>query len=660
MELPDKADKGPWLEHLSSLYQVEFSLLAASVAVGAIAAPLVVGFLTNLPPTCTNPNQPSCVTDTQLLVIPLVPLLTVLALGYVYLVARVIGKYTRNIERAISGDAESPGAKLRAPALSRLNGALFGGEAKQLLPLRIFYVILAGAILGTIAVTVAVIVSRVHNPNLKTAGFVGYGIVTLICLAIYNSGATHSSFEYLAEIAKKRDLRKSKGIRSEYVGWSHFIWRCIFPRPLSAMKEIHGVVIAVTVTLSVIHPHDLNWRRFLLGLLAFELILYQTRYLLNGVRENPSGNWTLPSNRRNDPQKPYTPLQVIVAVVVSCLRIWLFYTTTTTNHLLQPEVATWVIILFLSSFYAYEIPREICRFRYRNAVAKIPAEKLEPLPQDHLRNLWDTAQTEGGILFVAVGSGYALRAFVAYILLDSVVDPGVAVTVLGFAWLLGMATASAGWAMEFNGAVDDTSGQPFVHPGILAKPQLLWIARRARLLAETKSVFKLIKSEQTREGAETALYNIEGQRLSPWRRSCAAAVACSGLLPATTGLGSWHYALPEVVAAAVLLLSPWPRPLFVPPLVPAIAVGGPLALALSFDNNVELAAKVSVLAGWALFTMHGSERNQSLLSAILGTQRLAQLPARLLRLTAHLVLVLIRAVLGDEFWRAATKVFGRS
>src|SRR4051794_33963438 len=94
--LPEGADPGDgkWIEHLSSMYQVEFTLLTGAVAVGAVAPPLVVNFLISLPPTCVRENQSSCVSDAQLLAVPLVPLLIVMALGYVYLVARVVGKYT--------------------------------------------------------------------------------------------------------------------------------------------------------------------------------------------------------------------------------------------------------------------------------------------------------------------------------------------------------------------------------------------------------------------------------------------------------------------------------------------------------------------------------------------------------------------------------------
>jgi hypothetical protein len=116
------------------------------------------------------------------------PLLLIMSFGYVLFTSRVVGKYARALEREVSTDTEDPGTQLTAPALSRLIGALYGGESTRLRPLRVFHVVLAGSVVSVAVFIEVVVLLRIEDPTVRVFAYLFYGAISLVCLMAYNRG----------------------------------------------------------------------------------------------------------------------------------------------------------------------------------------------------------------------------------------------------------------------------------------------------------------------------------------------------------------------------------------------------------------------------------------------------------------------------------------
>lgn len=524
-----------WFEHLNSLYGVEYSLLNLAVTVGVVGAPVIAGFIVSLPRNCTSEARINCMTQWELLAIPMGPTLLVLFFGYIFFASRTIGKYTRSLERAIAGNSGAT-PELRAPALSRLNGALYGGESRRLLPLRLFFQILSFTVVGVEAFTIITVLNRIDDTRARVGGFFFYGLLGLLCAATYGVGASHRTFGDLVQAAIERDGVKNQPIEA-MLSWAKFARIAILPRPLSLAKSIDGVIVLAIALLILQSGSDsANVGKALAGLLIFDSVLYQTRYLLNGIREDQGKSFALPSDRRNDPALPYTPAQQFVGPLVAAVRVAAFWYLMVSLDITSGSVAASIVALFFLVYYAYEIPRELARRHLRKAVESVASAAGTPLRVPRRSNFEANDKTFGRVLgaqvprawvlFVTVGMGYGLRAFVVlYLVSDSLARSWIGFGLVFSVWAAGSAGACAGWVIEFMGAVTKPGiVPPRIHRNLIAKPQLTWAAGYVKGLVPGRLNFGDFNDDESREADKVSLWQISDVSRSPWRLACLSSI----------------------------------------------------------------------------------------------------------------------------------------
>lgn len=599
-DAPD--DDGRWLAHISALYGVEYTLLNVASSLGAVAASVVGLFIVQLPPTCgTGSASGTCLEDWELAAIPIAPVLVVLFFGYLFFSARVIGKYTRHLERwqeglgrartgpALEQSAESDATKealLAPPALSRLNGALFGGETTRLLPLRIFYLLFAGTVVGLGVVTLFVVLGRIDSDGLRAAAFVAYGLLAGLMLWMYVYGASHVTYESLLEAVLIREARNDED-REPQLPWGRYLGFVAIPRPLSLVGKGQDGVWVIVAGAMLAGLVTVGWNGFaraLVLLAAFELLLYQTRYLWNATRDDPVADRELPADRRSRPALPFTATQRVLSPFFGLARIALFAAASISLGV-PVQTAAVVVGAFLVAFYAYEIPREKARqhaaesnglvartdsqqtgdervSQESGSVAALsgtpptvphsaPGPDHEPAPVPSLADLDRPALSR--FMFVAVGAGYALRAaFCLYAVSPSIVGSSVGVMIVLSFYASGCAGVSAGWAREFTGALSAHGSA--VHVNAVSKPALYWAAKHVGLVP-TRVQFGVFSAGDSQESRRVELYEYPANPASPWRLATVLATTLIGAVLAT------EYSAVVLVPTATVVLAvllTWP------------------------------------------------------------------------------------------------------
>lgn len=606
-QVRDSADQG-WLDHLSSLYTIEYTLLNVATSLGAVAAAVISAFVIQLPPNCASVDEgDNCLGDWTYVFIPIAPALVVLFFGYLFFSARTVGKYARTIERQLSSPTgEDIGTLLRPPALSRLNGALFGGESPRLFPMRVFYVIFATAVIAVGIFTLVTVITRIDDPTLRGWTFASYAFIAIVLAWIYAYGASHATWDALVVAAISRDSKLTR-TRRPTVSWTQYCAFVILPRPLSMLKGIDGLWVLAAVALLLYPAFDAaDLGKAVAALVAFEWLLYQTRYLWNGVREDPDAKLGLPADRRNDPAAPYKAAQALLAPLLGLARIAAFYLVVTYFELVPARTAAQVIVLFVAIYYLYEIPREVARRRLRANRATGSVSSRDALSR---------------LLFVTVGLGYALRAYFCICVLSPAyaTDPVGAGIWISF-WAAGCAGVAAGWVIEFSGAIRRSDRA--IHRNALGKPHLLWAARHATGLVPQNPTWAEFDHDQTLEKDQLSLDRYPGAARTPWRLALIVAVAA--LAPV-----AWLADPIPPFAALIVLVAVLP---FVPRLVPWLRLGHPgvfigcivLASALALvaidgDPGRALAALV-ILFGAHVARVSAAETGQ-LFAAIAAAQR---------------------------------------
>lgn len=487
-----------WMDHLAAVHNVEFNQLSVAISVSASATPIILGYLYGLPSSCEalaavghtiNPEtkEPlACISDVAYLALPLAPLSILLFYCYLFLNARLVGKYSRALERAIvSGDPRTDNHEtLTFPALSRLNGALYGGESRRLIPFRTMFVFFATTLFVIEVFTIFHLAQRIFDETLRSWAYWGYGAMLLICTLSFVVGASHSGWDDLRfEALRREKLLDTTPIR-EYP-WGSYLWHAVLPRFASLLKAIDVlplalVLIWVSAEESPRILHALGW------IFVYEIVLYQTRYFMNGAREIADPQFGLPADIRNNTNLPWTPLQRLMTPPIIAARLVLFVWIFTTFSDLSRREALIVVVCFVGVFYAYELPREIARRKQRSAL-RLAREAAAKRPANFLTEIRDRTHNAlsgkwgrhlADILFVTVGAGYALRVAVFIYL----VSPDLLRTPLGLAsvvlyWAIGSAQVAMGWAVEFQGAKAKDPKASAYSFGVLTKPHLYWAAR---------------------------------------------------------------------------------------------------------------------------------------------------------------------------------------
>ena len=367
LELP-KEDGGEWTGHLSAVHGIEFNQLSIAISVTAAAAPIILGFLYNLPPNCASPQgvtASKCIHDPAYLGLPLAPLSMVFFYGYLFLNSRLIGKYGRTLERDLNDRAaegtRAATAGLHFPALSRLNGALYGGEWLRLAPFRVIFVMFAATILVVQIFTIYYLLGQLQNPNLREWGFVIYSILLGAAVLAFLGGGSHRVWEEMKKAAILRDFLSRQPFAESH-SWLRFVGASLLPRPLSAFKAIDSVFLAGMLALMGLAPIS-HWderRHVLLALLValglYDLVLYQTRYFLNAARESPDSEFDLPGDERTNSKFPWTPVQRLLAPAVGVARIVAFFLGARLFGYFDGHAAVVAVVAFAVAFYLYEIP----------------------------------------------------------------------------------------------------------------------------------------------------------------------------------------------------------------------------------------------------------------------------------------------------------------
>lgn len=422
----------------------------------------------------------------------------------------------------------------------------------------------------------------------------------------------------------------------------------------------------------------MSWYRLILGMLIFEVCLYQTRYLLNGIREDPTAAPMLPSNRRNDDlQRAFTPLQVVTGTLFSIVRAVAFYLLVTRLNLLSHQQAMVVMLSFGVAFLMYEAPREAFRLRYQEIWASAKPTK-DSSPRWTSQGLVERGNGIGKLcskgagwglyLLVVAGGGYALRAAVALMLVSNVATTYLSAEAwTAVAWMFGCAMVGAGWARESMGAVFAPPVEPVgaietssavVHPGIATKPQLTWAAEKLGLIESSGLHFGLVGPSETLETSNIPLSQFEGNRRSSWRVAGVVALVLAGV---ACGGGT---ALAVIAAAASLVLlidfpKDWGRQIFRPPVVPLALAVAPWLVFVGSGLTWTSALASGLVWVWILYSMDASERG-SLHALITARENLDEWVKEAVERVTHALAVVFNLVLGGTFVRSLSKVFGRS
>lgn len=530
---PKAEDRHSLVEHLSYVYQLEYATLNVAAVVAGAGIPIIVGFLSRLPANLH---------DDVLLTLPLAPLMLLMVLAYLFTNGRTIGKYARTLERLI---APSSDELVSFPALSRLNGALYGGETRRLVPLRIFFVLTATTIAVVSIYSAASLLVQVRADGLRYVGYVVYSALLVFVVSAFAIGAKHSTWKEQQLAVLRRDrLNDNEFARTR--SWPTFISEALLPRPASILKGADSVFVLSLVLLLGFRTR-LTPTEVAVAIVAFDLVLYQTRYLLNGARED-SRIVALPANVRNDNTLPLAPLQALSIPFVAAARVFAFVYIVSNYAGMSRETAWAFVGAFLLAYLVYEMPREVWRRRLRRFVSgewsptqgRVPragSDVLEESIAARLRAMYETASRflsrrslslTGCLLLGTSGLGYGLRA--AFVL--AIFAPlgheqiPVAFALVISMWATGSAQASAGWVVEAQGAIASTRGGPaYLHPGLVAKPHLAWAATVREALPS--ALFREFDLNRSRVNRKVGDWSTRSGLVAPW--DDAAVVAMVGM-----------------------------------------------------------------------------------------------------------------------------------
>lgn len=578
-----------WVEHLSAVHNVEFNLLSVAISVTTSATPIVLGFLYSLPTSCAvgvkSTQENPCIDQTAYVALPLAPLSLVLFYCYLFLNSRVVGKYGRELERSVAENSAmkisaptsgeqvvdrelkpSQGARqLAFPALSRLNGALYGGESRRLLPFRFIFVTFAVVVVVVEIISIFFLVHRIRDEPLQTAAYWIYALLVAACTMAFLLGGSHGAWDDLKTAVIRRDALKDDNY-VRFVPWPVYVRDAFLPRPLSNLKGLDGFYVVIAASFLGYVADVRTGLRAALGLFFFQVVLYQTRYLLNGVRDTPLGTFGLAADRRSNPELPMSPVQRLMVPLIAIGRACGFVFVMGCTGVLD-ERESWVVVaLFLAVFYLYEIPREVARGRLHRIIGESTTDNATG---DQIRNVvlararttlrGSSTEVLGWALFVAVGGGYALRAGLAlYLLNTDLLHRWQGVLVVVIFWLLGSMQVSAGWVAEFMGALSKPGhGPQRVSVGLLAKPHLLWAARRCRGLVPDLLDVGEVAAADSREESRFTGWGTREDLVAPW--SLAFLLACGGAL--SLGWDGTTIGALAVLAALPLLIVVWFGPI---------------------------------------------------------------------------------------------------
>lgn len=543
----DEPTDAKWIEHLGVVYGQERTLLTLIATIGSVGGSLVAGLAFNLPNITCTPGASDCLESWQAAIIPVGPLILLQVLLYMYLNAQIVGKYARALERVISGARSPDGStddippatahSMRLPALARVLGALYGGESRSLLILRVFFLLVGIVVVGTSLTTIVAILVLLPPTPVKAVAIVFYSTAIGLTVAAYLRGISHDIFPRLWEEATNRDQsEKPPGLNVPT-----FIGYVLLPRPASLGKIVDSIPAAVAAFMLSwgLEGVDVPWSVLgwaLLGLIVYELLLYQTRYLLNDLRDDVAeiGRLTPASDRRNGPPGRLGDGQQVAALLLAGARIVLFGLIFATLPIVGFTEALAIVGLFLMAYVAYEVPRDL----WREATAPRPGEPWR-----------DDRRLLSAVSSVTVGLGYGLRALVVLML----VQPEIILTVPGIAlclafWFAGCAGVTAGWAVEATGVIGNPPGDnpvpgTLLHTSVARKGYLAWAGRRANLLAPSATY-----------GTPHLLLEARGPRLiehqpwvAPWRIFAALAVGSA------IAIQQWDDVSPGKVAFALVL-----------------------------------------------------------------------------------------------------------
>ncbi len=533
--IPDTSDRSSWIEHLSTLYQLEFGTLNIGSTIAAAAMSLTLGFLYNLPPHCPDVSDGKCLRDVDFLALPMAPLVVLLFYTYLFLNGRVVGKYARALERAMG---EQWGQTVSYPALSRLSGALFGGEVRRLASLRLIYVLLAGAIFGVSVFTGVWLIGNIERPELRAAGAIFYGGAVLLLFVSFSVAASHQTWNDLHQAVKVRDKQTTLPF-ADYRSWLSYLGFVVVPRPASLLKGLDSFLV-IGIALLVGLPATRPWSVVAIGVLLFDLVLYQTRYYMNGMREDPEIS-PLPANKRNDSEQRAAPLQRALAPAVIAVRLGAFVFLS--SLFLSVETAVRVLLLFLTAYFAYELPREFWRRKLSDLVRR------GRIQEDGYKVIRRAAvHPTVVVLFVTAGAGYGLRAgFALHLLAPELPASVFGICVVASVWAAGSAQAAVGWVVEMQGAI--SRHLPVVHPGIIAKPHLFWAASQLR--PDPPSLLGYVPLEESRVKERVDSWAARSA-LPPWDAALIVSVGALLVAAVTIGPPMWARAALALVVLAYL------------------------------------------------------------------------------------------------------------
>ncbi|GAB3173341.1 hypothetical protein GCM10027059_44170 [Myceligenerans halotolerans] len=616
LALPGDKDRASWIEHLGSLYSLESTLVNVAVTIAAAATPILIGFVLELPLHCErgadtivgeNGETERCLQDVHFLALPIMPILVLLVYSYVFFNGRVVGKYLRALERSLT--AGNPGAlrdgrrsrKLRFPALGRLNGALYGAETNSLAPLRFLYLGLAATIFTVSTGSIVFVLWQVRDEAQRIAGVAFYSLLLLLIVVSFSRGASHATFDKLIEAVARRDLAKQKPY-APVLSWPLFLRFALAPRILSIFKGQDAVVVAALVVVLGYWSGG-AWPTALGLVLAYELILYQTRYLLNGLREDP-GVLPLPGNIRNDEARPMTPFQQLAGLLVAALRV-LAFVVVARQLGMSGEAITWFTGALGAVFLAYEIPRERWREKLRAiATDADPADVGARVATELGRR---STRAAGWFLFVVVGSGYGLRvAFALYVTAPDMLWSPFGAGLIAAVWAVASAQVAAGWMVELQGARHADS--PALHAGILAKPHLYWVATRLR--GNRPAGVRVFDLEESRWREKVTSWDTRAL-VAPWEAASVVSV-CALLLAIVVNYPSWVRAGCAALVAVAMLVRAWylshHEASRYPSLLgwPAVAGTGVAMFLLVIDQGWRPATAYGVVAAWLVLRLMAS------------------------------------------------------
>lgn len=610
LKLTEDIDRADWIEHLGSLYSLESTLVNVAITIAAAATPILVGFVLDLPARCSpdpvfvypvmEPER--CLHDVHFLALPIVPLLVLLVYFYVFFNGRVVGKYLRELERKLAPPVVESETKdgnklfsLPFPALGRLNGAKYGAETRTLTPLRLVFTALAIVVFAVSLGSVLFVLSQVGDSTLRVVAITIYGLLVLGVLYVFSRGASHTTFDELIRAVIRRDRAKADQYEP-FLPWSLFTRFALVPRILSIGKGQDAVVVAVIV-LILGYWSGAGWAA--IGLIAaYEVVLYQTRYLLNGLREDPRV-LHLPGNVRNDEEKAMAPLQQVVGLLIAVVRILLFVMIAWQLGLSGDAIA-WFTGAFGAVYLAYEIPREHWRGKLKGLVASGGDISTSVAAALAHRSVINT----GWLLFVLAGSGYGLRvAFALYVMAPQALWSPFGVGLVAAVWAVASAQVAAGWVVELQGARRARSRT--LHTGILAKPQLYWAA--SRFHGTTLIKVRVFSLKLSRATEEVTSWNTRAV-IAPWEGASVLSL-CAILVAVVVSYPSWVRAVGAALVVTAALVRAWylshHEGARYPVLLgwPAVAVAGGAVFALVIDQGWRPALAYGLLAAWLVFRL---------------------------------------------------------